>query len=87
MRYGLIDASVAKVWTPKLAKEKIDVKKELKLDGSLGVFASGHARQLYACFSTYIKEESSSILKAMQLIIQVYIEIISHSATKSNYFI
>ena len=66
-----MDASVAKVWGPKLAKEKINVKKALKLDGSLGVFAAGHARQLYACFSTYIKEESSSILKAMTITLQV----------------
>lgn len=71
IKYGLIDSQVAKVWTPQLIKEKINVKRKIKLDGSLGVFAAGSARQLHVCFETYMKEEASKILTAMQITLQV----------------
>ena len=71
VRYGIIDAQISKVWAPKLAKEKINVKRALDLDAALGVYAAGNARQMFACFKTYVKEEASTILNEVQAAIEV----------------
>ncbi len=78
VQYGILDQYTTTAYQARLSKDNVAVMRILKLKGSLGIYASGHARKLRHCVEKYVQENDQYIAKRLSESIEVGIQSINH---------